>query len=122
MSKQDKKLGQAGEIMADEYLQRGGFKILERNYHTRYGELDIVAQKNEVVHFIEVKTRSGTSYGSAKEALTRSKQHRLWQAGMRYMEQKNVKVSDYQFDLITISKVAGRWQIERWNNIIEAED
>jgi putative endonuclease len=71
-------LGAAGERLASEHLQRRGFQILERNYRTRWGELDIVAYDGRVLAFCEVKTRrAGGSFGAALEAVSPRKQSRL---------------------------------------------
>ena len=72
------KLGEAGERLAAEHLERRGFVILERNYRTRWGELDLVAFDGRVLSFCEVKTRRmGGAYGSALEAVSRAKQARV---------------------------------------------
>jgi putative endonuclease len=71
-------LGAAGERLAAQHLERRGFRILERNYRTRWGELDIVAFDGRVLAFCEVKTRrAGGSRGSAMEALGYRKQARV---------------------------------------------
>jgi putative endonuclease len=72
------RLGAAGERLAAEHLRRRGFRILERNYRTRWGELDIVAYDGRVLAFCEVKTRrAGGSRGAALEAVGPRKQSRL---------------------------------------------
>jgi len=72
------RLGSTGERLAAEHLERRGFAILERNYRTRWGELDIVAYDGRVLAFCEVKTRrAGGSRGGALEAVGPRKQSRL---------------------------------------------
>lgn len=63
-------LGKLGEDLACEYLSKHGYRILERNFKRRYGELDIVALSGTVLVFIEVKTRIGNSFGLPEEAVT----------------------------------------------------
>jgi putative endonuclease len=71
-------LGAAGEQLAAEHLERRGFQILERNFRTRWGELDLVAFDGRVLAFCEVKTRrAGGSRGGALEAVRPRKQARL---------------------------------------------
>ena len=55
MATNKQKVGEIGENVASEYLKKKGFKILERNYWKKWGELDIIAQKGDVIHFVEVK-------------------------------------------------------------------
>lgn len=59
-----------GEDLAEQYLKKNGYKILERNYSKRYGEIDIVAINNNILVFVEVKTRSSNRFGSPLEAIT----------------------------------------------------
>jgi putative endonuclease len=83
------RLGAAGERLAAEHLERRGFRILERNYRTRWGELDIIAFDGRTLAFCEVKTRrAGGSRGGALEAVGPRKQSR-------------------------VRKMAGSWLIER---------
>ncbi|OGY24833.1 MAG: hypothetical protein A2Y57_00255 [Candidatus Woykebacteria bacterium RBG_13_40_7b] len=63
-------LGRLGEDLAAEYLKKQGYKILDRNFHSRVGELDIVAQDKETLVFIEVKTRWSKKFGLPVEAIT----------------------------------------------------
>ncbi len=66
-------LGKRGEDLAVSYLQNHGFRIIERNFKARYGEIDIVSLKDGVLVFIEVKTRIGTAFGTPEEAVTPKK-------------------------------------------------
>lgn len=70
-------LGAHGEALAAEYLEQRGFRILERNWRNRHGELDLIAEDHGTLVAIEVKTRSGTAYGNPLEAITARKSHRL---------------------------------------------
>lgn len=69
--------GQEGEVLAEEYLKRNKYKILEKNFRIRNGEVDIVAidfsEKEPILAFIEVKTRNSTVFGTPLEAITRFK-------------------------------------------------
>ena len=64
-----KLLGRAGEIKAAEYLKKNGYKIAEKNYRTHIGEIDIIAEKDGVTVFIEVKTRTDDEFGCGAEAV-----------------------------------------------------
>ena len=77
-------IGLLGEDTAAQYLSSKGYKILERNYSKRYGEIDIVAVKNNVLVFVEVKTRTSVAFGSPIEAITPWKLRQVVQTGEYY--------------------------------------
>ncbi|WP_105567457.1 YraN family protein [Microbacterium halophytorum] len=77
MARKDE-LGRAGEDRAAEELTRIGFRIVERNWRCRAGEIDIVAARGSVIAAVEVKTRSSTAYGHPFEAIDRDKLRRMW--------------------------------------------
>ncbi len=70
MSNQKIDEGRSGEDIAESYLRKKGYKIIERNFSKRYGEIDIVAQDKDVLVFVEVKTRKSNRYGNPLEAIT----------------------------------------------------
>lgn len=78
--------GVFGEICAARYLRGNGFEILSANYRTRFGEIDIVAQKDGVLSFIEVKTRSDGMIAPPAEAVDREKQRKLSLAAAQYLQ------------------------------------
>jgi putative endonuclease len=106
------KIGQIGEDFACEYLQKQGFKIIDRNYLKKWGEIDIIAQKNNKIHFVEVKTVSrnertviyetSDSY-RAEDNMHPWKLQRLARAVQSYLLDKNVREDmEWQFDLATV--------------------
>ena len=103
-------LGQLGEQLAAEHLIRRGFEIVERNYRTRWGELDIVAFDGRVLTFCEVKTRRATAAGvnplEAVRALKRSKVRKM--AGRWLVERTDRPYADtVRFDAIGVTLDAG---------------
>jgi len=78
-------LGQAGEIVASRLLAALGFTILRRNFTCHLGEIDIIAERGGVRYFIEVKTRSGVSFGDPGEAVNADKQRRLRRLASYYI-------------------------------------
>lgn len=78
-------LGAAGESWAAEYLSAHGYTILERNWHSRYGEVDIVAANEAFVAFVEVKTRKSGGIERALEAVSPSKQQKLLLTAQSYL-------------------------------------
>lgn len=84
-------LGQFGENLACYYLQKQGYKILARNFRCRrYGEIDIIAIKGEILTFIEVKTRSSVLYGKPMEAVTTVKQNKIYRCAQYFMQIKGI--------------------------------
>ena len=75
-------LGKAGEDLAAAVLKKQGYKILERNYVTPLGEIDLVARQGKTLVIIEVKTRKGTRFGSPQEAVSAAKSQPLFRACM----------------------------------------
>ena len=81
------KTGEQGEELAVNWLKVQGFTLLHRNWKFSYFELDVVASKDGVLHFVEVKTRSTDTYGHPEEGVTARKLERLMQAGEEYLQQ-----------------------------------
>lgn len=97
-----KKLGSRGEDLACRFLQQHGYRIMRRNYYTRYGELDIICEKNQDIIFVEVKTRRSDRYGSAEEAVTYIKQQRLRKTAWLFLQQYDKPFKGIQFDVIAV--------------------
>lgn len=93
--------GKQGEEMAIVWLLEQGFTILHRNWKYSYFELDVVASKNEVLHFIEVKTRTTDTYGHPEEGVTLKKLERLMNAGEEFLYQ-NPEWKRVQYDILSI--------------------
>lgn len=100
-------LGKNGEQLARDYLVREGFQILESNWTSEVGEIDIIALKQDLLCFIEVKTRSSTAYGHPEEAVTIEKQRKIGMLAEQYLEQSNRDYSA-RFDIISVI----------WNNSV----
>jgi putative endonuclease len=90
------------EKIAEEYLLHKGYKILEVNFSSKFGEIDIIAQKDDKLHFIEVKGRKNTKYGYPREAVTFTKQKKLRSAAKYYFMLKGKDDYPCQFDVIEI--------------------
>lgn len=78
-------VGRLGERYAEEFLKNLGYKILERNYHSRFGEIDLIAEENGTVIFVEVKLRSGSEFGTPLEAITQKKLSKMIKTSQFYM-------------------------------------
>lgn len=88
--KHRQELGKKGEDLAIQYLIGEGFKLIERNFRTRFGEIDIVATKGKEYFFIEVKTREGEEYGTAIESLPFYRRERLKKMALFYVMRKRL--------------------------------
>ncbi|WMJ84097.1 YraN family protein [Oscillospiraceae bacterium LTW-04] len=93
--------GALGEQFAAEYLKKQGYRILQTNFNTRFGEIDIIAQKGDILAFVEVKTRAASMLATPAEAVTPAKQKKLIKATLQYLQ---THPNDLQprFDVISI--------------------
>lgn len=101
----NRELGRIGEDLAENYLKHSGFRILNRNYRCKAGEIDIVALKGSSLHFIEVKTRQGDLFGHPAEAITPKKIGRMRAASRHYlavMENRGRRFAQVQFDAMEV--------------------
>ncbi|MFH1088769.1 MAG: YraN family protein [Patescibacteria group bacterium] len=85
----DLSLGEKGEVLAAQLLSRQKFIILAKNYRCQIGEVDLIASRSKVLHFIEVKTRSSINFGRPAEAVNTTKQQKLRQLALYYMAENN---------------------------------
>lgn len=98
----NKQIGFIGEQYAAKYLQQKGYRILDRNFTSRWGELDIVAKHQSKIIFIEVKTRTDTRRGMPYEGITKSKLHHVLRTVNYYILSKNLQNYKHQLDVIGI--------------------
>jgi len=101
MSNNKIKLGKCGEQMAADYLKNNGYKIMAKNYRTREGEIDLICQKNSIIHFIEVKTRTSQKFGWPEEAVTDQKMEKIIATAEAYLMENQID-SEWQIDIISI--------------------
>ena len=94
-------LGDSGERLAAEYYKKHGYKIVARNYRTRMGEIDIIAENDKVLVFAEVKTRGENTVAAPAEAVTKQKQRRIIAAAKAYMSENKCEPV-MRFDVIEI--------------------
>jgi putative endonuclease len=95
-------LGKLGEDTATSYLRREGYHILHRNFKARYGEIDIVCTKNNVLVFVEVKTRMGEAFGIPEEAVTPHKLREVIKTAEYYQAQFTNLPEAMRIDVIAI--------------------
>ena len=97
-----RKEGSKYEDAAAEYLENAGYKILERNFYTHFGELDIIAWKDGIIVFVEVKYRKSLKRGHPLEAVTKTKQQRIFKSAVYYLYKEGKENAACRFDVIGI--------------------
>lgn len=95
-------LGKRGEALAWDFLRRQGYAILEKNYRTRYGEVDVIARKQDTFVFLEVKTRRDHEFGLPEEAVDSRKRQKLIRAAEAFLQVKKLENHPARFDILSI--------------------
>ncbi len=95
-------LGRLGETLARAFLKNKGYIILEKNWRTPYGEIDVIASQDESIVFVEVKTRSNRSLGPPEISITPRKAEHMRNAAEYYIQQHPELHADWRIDLVTI--------------------
>ena len=105
------KIGELGENVACKFLMKHGFSVIERNYTRKWGEIDIIAEKNNITYFIEVKSKSVSSldFAKSKDETSRPEENmhvwkmkRLRRVVETYLINKRLGSIDWQFDLLIV--------------------
>ncbi len=119
-----KKLGNAGERLAAERLRQAGYRVRAANYRCRAGEIDIVAEEDGDIVFVEVKTRRGTAYGLPEEAVTPAKRRKLIAAAQTYLADQGQLDASWRVDVVAIALTpAGALQEVRiYRHALEGDD
>ncbi len=112
-------LGKEGERVAERYLQKKGYKLVERNYRCKVGELDLIVLDRGVVVFVEVKTRTGRGFGSPLEAVEFRKQRKMIQAAQFFLAEKGLQQRDARFDVVGVSWPGREPIVEHIENAFE---
>ncbi|MCI1958563.1 MAG: YraN family protein [Clostridia bacterium] len=103
MSKdKNKAKGDFGERLAARELVKKGYEIVKRNYRKRDGEIDIIAKKDNLIVFVEVKLRLGTQNGMPSEAVDAKKQMKIIETAKNFISEKNISDFEFRFDVIEI--------------------
>ena len=113
-----KEKGDIWEVIAIKYLQRNDYKILDTNYKFgRFWEIDVIAKKNDLFYFIEVKYRSSEKYGTAEESITKSKLFKLEKSIYSYCMKKRIDLENISFQVIAITKEKTSHKLTHYKNI-----
>lgn len=112
-------LGRTGEAVAAKYYRQRGYLLLNHNYRTRLGELDLVLYKGGTLVFAEVKTRTSAGRASPAEAVDFRKQQRLIAAAQQYLQQSPYADASIRFDVVEVLPRPGGWQVHCIVNAFE---
>ncbi len=99
-----KTLGNWGEQRAAEFLEKLGYTILFRNFRYGHGEIDLIADDNGILVFVEVKTQKSDAMGEAFTWVTRKKQRQIGRVALAYLTVNGIKDRDCRFDVIAVAK------------------
>ncbi|MGD8290700.1 MAG: YraN family protein [Desulfobacterales bacterium] len=111
--------GEQGESLAVWYLKKNGYKIIEQNYRTKLGEIDIIAKEKKTLVFAEVKSRRSMRFGNPKWAITPKKQRTLSMVALSYLKATKQSNAKARFDVIAITSNQDEPQIEIIKNAFE---
>jgi len=120
MGSRNIKKGRVGEALAEKFLKKNKYKIIEKNFRTRFGEIDIIAVDHGALVFVEVKARSGARFGSPMEAVGARKQSHLTLAANIYMEERGIFDKAVRFDVVGILGEGRDAKIELLKNAFDA--
>ena len=104
-------VGKFAETYTARYLRRQGYRILERNFRTNYGEIDIIACNRQYIVFIEVKARTSFAHGTALEAISHGKRHRISNTAMLYLQRHPTELQ-VRFDAAGLLVQQGRFRMK----------
>ena len=111
-------VGKLGEELACKYLIKNNYKILERNFKCKQGEIDIIALDNNEIVFIEVKTRTNAKYGMPADAVNEIKQKHLLKAEKYYIYKRNLANEFIRVDVIEIYISKNKYRVNHIKQII----
>ena len=99
---QKKELGRKGEEAALRFLKKNGYRIIGRNYVCKMGEMDIIAKEKDTLAFIEVKTRTSTTFGPPQLAVNPKKQSQMSKVALHFLKEKKLEDAKARFDVVAI--------------------
>ncbi|MFA5389578.1 MAG: YraN family protein [Candidatus Omnitrophota bacterium] len=100
--------GRNGEEQAVSYLRRKGYRIIERNYRAKTGEIDIIARHGECTCFVEVRAKNAAVFGTGEESILKKKQMRISRTALTYIKKHRLENKNCRFDVVSIEGVDSR--------------
>lgn len=101
--------GDLNEKIALDFLESKGLKLITSNYHSRYGEIDLIMLDKEVLVFVEVRFRRSNQFGGAAMSVTPAKQRKIALTAMQFLQKNRKTESPCRFDVIAISNSKTEW-------------
>ena len=114
-------LGRKGEAVAAKYYRQQGYALLDQNFRTRYGELDLVLYRDGVMVIAEVKTRSRMGIVAPRESVDRRKRQRLIWAAQIYLQNSPYRESAVRFDVVEVIPQGNAWQVRCTPNAFDCD-
>jgi putative endonuclease len=102
MPRRHQRYGRKCEEIAARHLENNGYRILEKNYRTSRGEIDIIARDNDFIVFVEVKARQTDRYGNPKAAVTSDKQRKISMVALHYLKSTGQLTNRARFDVVAV--------------------
>jgi putative endonuclease len=102
MTKERLQIGQLGEKAARDYLIKSGYKLLHTNYRCTLGEIDIIALDQDMIVIVEVRTKTGSVFGSPEESITAEKARRLRRLALYYLQKTYKREVACRIDLVAV--------------------
>ena len=97
-----KEVGARGENLAADYLKKHGYKIIQRNFRCREGEIDIITQQGDCLVFVEVRTKKGSGFGTPEESVTLSKREKLISLANAYLQAFDNPPASWRIDVVAV--------------------
>lgn len=97
--------GKRGEILALSYLKRKGYEIIEKNYKTKSGEIDIIGRDKDYICFIEVRTKKNRRFGTPLDSIDKRKRDHIAKAALAYIKTKGLEDKKCRFDVVSVEKM-----------------
>ena len=113
-----KTIGNSGEQKSCDYLLNHGFSIVERNYRTKDGEIDIIAKTGEILVFVEVKTRTTVEFGNPAEAVNETKIEHMLKTAKYFLYSNRINNKSMRFDVIEVFIYKGRYKVNHIKQIM----
>ncbi len=113
--------GQAGEDAALQHLQTAGLKLIDRNYHCRWGEIDLVMQDKDCIVFVEVRLRSSGAFGGAAASVDLRKQKKLQKTALHYLQKNRLSARQAaRIDVVAVRPSRETFDVEWIQNAIQS--
>lgn len=113
-----KGLGKEGEDLAERLLKKKGYSILERNFRTSFGEIDLIARDGETIVFVEVKTKREDLFAMPFESVTRKKREKIRKVALAYLRRLG-KEMPARFDVLSLVVRGGECEVEHIRDAFE---